>query len=275
MPLYTDQMGRQVEIIENPKRIISIVPSQTELLYHLGLDKEVAGITKFCIHPDEWFRSKKRIGGTKQLNLNEIRHLQPDLILANKEENTKAQVEELAQEFPVWTSDITTLEEALSMISAVGSIVNRNKEAGEMVHEIWKRFSSLFNSIQHRSGKKHLAVAYFIWREPYMSVGGDTFISHMLQYAGYKNVFQKQHRYPEININELQPMDCDLVFLSSEPYPFKQKHVEELQSVLPGIPIVLVDGEVFSWYGSRLLKAPAYFKELQLQVLSLMHAGSS
>src|SRR5436190_20217614 len=107
-----DQLGRNIELSGTPQRIISLVPSQTELLFDLGLDKEVIGITKFCIHPDEWFRNKTRVGGTKQLNLETIRNLQPDLIIANKEENTQEQLEILMSEFPVWISDIKTLEDA-------------------------------------------------------------------------------------------------------------------------------------------------------------------
>src|SRR4051812_42104384 len=108
-----------------PKRIVSVVPSQTELLYHLGLNEEVLGITKFCIHPQEWFRSKTRVGGTKTLNLETIRQLQPDLILANKEENEKDQIEALANEFPVWVTDVTNLNEAVQMIAAIGKLTGK------------------------------------------------------------------------------------------------------------------------------------------------------
>src|SRR5215213_9070876 len=106
MPLFTDQLSRNVEIIRSPKRIITVLPSQTELLYDLGLRDEVIAITKFCVHPKEWFQTKMRIGGTKQLNLQKIRDLKPDLILANKEENTREDIEELAKDFPVWISDV-------------------------------------------------------------------------------------------------------------------------------------------------------------------------
>src|SRR5687768_127683 len=119
--LYTDQAGRRVNIPSPPQRIVSLVPSQTELLYHLGAD--VAGITKFCIHPEEWFRSKTRVGGTKQLKPDIIASLRPDLIIANKEENEKEQVEALAKEYPVWVSDIHTLNDALDMITSLGDIL--------------------------------------------------------------------------------------------------------------------------------------------------------
>ncbi len=116
MPIFTDQTGREVSIPSHPQRIISLVPSQTELLFDLGLEEQVAGITKFCVHPEKWFRSKTRIGGTKNIKSALIHQLQPDLIIANKEENVKEQVEELAAHYPVWVSDIHDLQSALDMI---------------------------------------------------------------------------------------------------------------------------------------------------------------
>lgn len=239
-----------------PRRIISLVPSQTELLYDLGLDEEVVGITKFCIHPDSWFRIKTRVGGTKKLNLETIRALKPDLVIANKEENLKEEVEAIAKEFPVWVSEINDLDEALTMIHSVGALTGKQMPAESMVNEIRKRLDGI-----EKSGPKRKC-CYLIWREPYMTVGGDTFISHMLGYAGFENFFGAKKRYPETDLHELKNSDCGIILLSSEPYPFKEKHIAEIVSILPDIQIRLVDGEMFSWYGSRLLKAPGYFKDL-------------
>jgi ABC-type Fe3+-hydroxamate transport system substrate-binding protein len=259
MHLFTDQTGREIEIPNNPQRIISLVPSQTELLFDLGLDKEVIGITKFCIHPEEWFRNKTRIGGTKTLNLEKIRQLQPDLIIANKEENTKEQVEELDQEFPVWISDIKNLNEALDMIQLVGVIVGKENEALVLAKKIRSKFDGL-ESFKTKIQKPK--ACYLIWKDPYLSVGGDCFINDMMEYAGFENVFQSLSRYPEIKIEELNNK-CDLVLLSSEPYPFAEKHIAEVQALVPSAKIVLVDGEMFSWYGSRLLLAGDYFREMR------------
>jgi ABC-type Fe3+-hydroxamate transport system substrate-binding protein len=256
MPISIDQTRRNVFIADQPRRIVSLVPSQTELLFDLGLSEELVGITKFCIHPDKWFRSKTRVGGTKNLHLDVIRRLQPDLIIANKEENVKEQVEELAKEFPVWVSDVYDLLTALEMIEAVGSIVGKQEKALEMKSQIAQSFQELIPL------KPSLPAAYLIWREPYMTVGGDTFIHDMMQHAGFQNVFASSTRYPEVTIEELQQSRCQVVLLSSEPYPFRQKHVDELQTQLPDAKVVLVDGELFSWYGSRLLKAPSYFQSL-------------
>lgn len=259
--IVTDQLGRKVELQHTPKRIVSLVPSQTELLHYLGLEEEVVGITKFCIHPQAWFRSKTRVGGTKQLHLQKIRELSPDLIIANKEENVQEQVEALAADYPVWISDVNTLPDVLDMITTVGELVDRQEAAAELVQELRKRFAAI-----PPSPYPPLKTCYLIWKDPYMTVGGDTFIHAMLQQAGFANLFAQSSRYPEVTIEQLKELGCQLLLLSSEPYPFKQKHEEELQAQLPGTRILLVDGELFSWYGSRLLHAPAYFQQLRQQI---------
>jgi ABC-type Fe3+-hydroxamate transport system substrate-binding protein len=266
MPFFTDQLNRTIELKKTPERIISLVPSQTELLYDLGLDNEVIGITKFCIHPAEWYRTKKRIGGTKTLNIKEIKELKPDLLIANKEENIKEQVEELACEFPTWISDVNNLPQALQMIEQIGEITNTKENAHSLVQQIKKQFAN-YNEKQETRNEK-LRTAYLIWKDPYMSVGGDTFIHNMLTYAGFQNVFADKNRYPETTIEELRIANCELMLLSSEPFPFKQKHIDELQKHLPTTKIFLADGELFSWYGSRLLHTPAYFQKLQIALIA-------
>lgn len=249
-------MGREIEINFPPKRIISVVPSQTELLYHLGLDAEVIGITKFCVHPESWFRTKERIGGTKKLNIEKIRALKPDLIIANKEENEQQQIEELAKEFPVWISDIQTLPQALQMIQVVGLITGTEQKANELVEEIVAGFTKLHKAATPKR------VAYFIWYNPWMTVGADTFISNMIKTIGWQNVFADTTRYPEVTLHDLKQKDPEMVLLSSEPYPFKEKHIEEIKAVLPNADVQLVDGEMFSWYGSRMKEAVRYMQDL-------------
>lgn len=239
-----------------PQKIISLVPSQTELLYYFGLDKEVIGITKFCVHPQEWFKNKTRVGGTKSVNIDLIKKLQPDLIIANKEENVKEQIEEIAKQFNVWVTDVNNLEDALLMIKDVGELTNKNNEAATLITQIKAGFSQI------NKKDKNILSTYLIWQKPYMTIGGDTFINDMMKYCGFKNAFENRTRYPEINLNELRDSDCQLVLLSSEPYPFKQKHIDELKDILPDKKIILVDGEMFSWYGNRLLLAPGYFNNL-------------
>jgi ABC-type Fe3+-hydroxamate transport system substrate-binding protein len=243
-----------------PLRIVSLVPSQTELLFDLGLNEQVVGITKFCIHPANWFKTKTRVGGTKDINIAAIKKLNPTLIIANKEENVKEQIEELAKDYPVWLTDVNNLDDALKMIEAIGVLTNTQKNAHHITQKIITSFEQLAIT------KAPLNTCYLIWQNPYMTVGGDTFIHDMLQKSGFNNLFANQQRYPEINISQLLIANCQLLLLSSEPYPFKQKHIDELQVQLPHTKILLVDGEMFSWYGSRLLKATEYFKELSASV---------
>ena len=251
------------QLIYKPSRIISLVPSQTELLHWLGLENETIAITKFCVHPEAWFRNKERIGGTKAINIERIKALQPDLVIANKEENVKEQVEMLAEHFPVWVTDVNNLADAYGMIRDIGLLTGMENAALELVDAIKIKFDSIFQTVSINKG---IPTAYLIWKDPYMTIGGDTFISNMLETAGFINVFRNQERYPEITVAQLRTINCKLVFLSSEPYPFQQKHMEELQQELPGTKIVLVDGEMFSWYGSRLLEAPDYFIKLLTEI---------
>ena len=239
------------------QRIVSLVPSLTELLYDLGLDNEVAGITKFCVHPAIWFKTKERIGGTKNIDINKIKSLQPGLVIANKEENVKEQIEALQQFTRVYVSDVSNLDDALKMIADIGKLTSKEAKSSLIIKEIERKFLQL-----QQINQQKIPAAYLIWREPYMTVGGDTFINNMMQYCGFENVFKDQLRYPEMTVQILKELGCKILLLSSEPYPFKQKHIDELQPLLPGIKIVLVDGEMFSWYGSRLLLAADYFEEL-------------
>lgn len=239
-----------------PQRIVSLVPSQTELLHYLGLEAETIGITRFCVHPQEWFCTKTRVGGTKAIKQGIIHQLKPDLIIANKEENLKEQVEMLAGDYPVWVTDVSNLDDSLKMIADIGELTGKKEKAITLVEEIKKMFNTIILPIAP------LRVAYLIWQKPYMTVGGDTFINDMLLKCGFINVFSDRKRYPEINLTDLKTAGCQLLLLSSEPYPFRQKHVDELSAQLPACKIVLVNGEFFSWYGSRLLMAPAYFKKL-------------
>jgi ABC-type Fe3+-hydroxamate transport system substrate-binding protein len=251
---FRDHLDRRVVLENSPKRIVSLVPSQTELLFDLGLREEVVGITKFCLHPNEWFRTKQRIGGTKQLHIDKIRELEPDLIIANKEENNREDIEQLAKEFPVWVSDVKTLEDARKLITDVGDLVNQRENAVALLKEFNKQFQKL-KSLS-ASGKKAI---YLIWSNPNMVAGSDTFICAMLKASGLENAI-KEERYPELDSCDYETPD--LILLSSEPFPFKEKHVDEFRQMFPEADVKIVDGEMFSWYGSRLLKAPDYLLNL-------------
>ncbi len=238
-----------------PQRIVSLVPSQTELLFDLGLGERVVGLTKFCIHPAGAVRNVTQVGGTKQFRFEIIDRLQPDLVLGNKEENYREGIERLVAQYPVWMSDIYTLADALSMIRKVGELTGTADKAASLAATIGVGFARLVPAPPVR-------VAYFIWRNPWMVAGSHTFIDALLRHCGLTNVFGHLPRYPEVTEAQLREAQPDCLLLSSEPYPFAEKHREELQGLCPRARVLLADGEMFSWYGSRLVQSPPYLASL-------------
>ncbi|MBT0811351.1 ABC transporter substrate-binding protein [Litoribacter ruber] len=249
----TDQLGRNLTIPDEPQRIVSLVPSQTELLADMGLGKEIVGVTKFCVHPEGFKKSKTIIGGTKNFHFDKIRSLNPDLIIGNKEENYQEGIEALAKDFPVWVSDIYNLEDALDMMKSLGEMTSKQVEAERIINLVEYGFRRDF----FYKG----TVVYLIWKDPIMVAGRDTFVNCMLEKAGYTNLVDAS-RYPEMTVEEITALNPETVLLSSEPFPFKEKHLEDFKRRFPYANVKLVDGEMFSWYGSRLIKAPEYFERL-------------
>lgn len=260
-----DQLGTVHTFESTPQRIISLVPSQTELLYDLGLEDRIVGLTKFCIHPHHLKSTQKIVGGTKEVHLDKIIALRPDIIICNKEENTKAMVEELRTICPVWVTDIYAIEDNFRMIADLGQIFDCVETAQKWMDKLTFAWSDFSHFIKEKPFRK---VAYFIWRNPYMVAGSDNFINELLKRNHFDNVYDKDNgRYPVIEPEKMQEEGSpELVFLSSEPYPFKEEHVLEIRQYIPNAKIMLVDGEMFSWYGTRLLKAFGYFKELHQQL---------
>mgnify|MGYP003620293262 CR=1 FL=1 len=257
----TDQLGTSHTFDTQLVRIVSLVPSQTELLYDLGLEDNIVGITKFCVLPVHFKATKTIVGGTKNIKFDKIKALQPDIIICNKEENTKEIVEELSAICPVWVTDIYTIEDNLQMISDFGQLFNKRTEAQKWIDKINFAFQDFKHFIEDKPIKK---AAYFIWANPYMVAGNDTFINELLQLNRFENIYkEKEGRYPEIELKKIRlEGDPDYVFLSSEPFPFNDEHAFEIGRFTHHAKTVFVDGEMFSWYGSRLLKAFAYFKVL-------------
>lgn len=256
----TDQLNTTIRLEHFPVRIVSLVPSQTELLYDLQLEEQVVGITKFCIHPDQWFQSKQRVGGTKNVHIEKVRELQPDLIIGNKEENTQADIELLREIAPVWMSDIDTLEQALEMIIEIGKLTNRISESEHIADVIRINFEHFRPTITRK-----WTCLYFMWKDPYFTVGTNTFIHAMIEECGGINL-QTKPRYPEWDFS--QSVSPDVILLSTEPYPFNESHLAFFREKYPTSTLLLADGEYFSWYGSRLEKAPAYFKQLLTTIYS-------
>jgi iron complex transport system substrate-binding protein len=262
---YIDQLGTSHTFEKQPVRIVSLVPSQTELLYDLGLEDNIVGITKFCVHPVHFKATKTIVGGTKNIKFDKIKALQPDIIICNKEENTREIVEELSQICPVWVTDIYTIEDNLQMISDFGQLFNKRTEAQKWIDKIDFAYQDFQQFIKDKPIKK---AAYFIWANPYMVAGNHTFINELLQINHFQNMYaNKESRYPEVELKKIRlEGDPDYVFLSSEPFPFKDEHAFEIGRFTHHAKTVFVDGEMFSWYGSRLLKAFDYFKLLHAKI---------
>ena len=235
-------------------KVISLVPSITEALFDLGLtENKIIGRTKFCIHPEDKVKNVEIIGGTKNLNIEKIKALKPDLILANKEENVKEQVEILMKDFKVIVYNTETIEDNYYLVKSLGLLFNKEERAQIFNLKIYE----VLNEAKINSKIK---AAYLIWKNPYMTVGSDTFIHNILTEIGFENIFKNQTRYPEIQIEDLA--EADVIMLSSEPFPFKEKHIVELKEFYPEKKIIIVDGEAFSWYGTHIAKCENYFKEL-------------
>ena len=253
MKTVTDQLGRTVTYPYPPKKIVSFAPAITETLFSLNLQEHIVGRTRFCIHPKGIVEKAVNVGGTKDLKMERIHALQPDLIVVEKEENTKEMVEELEQHYPVYAFEVQTVEDALTMIATLGTIVDRTIEADALVHDI----RSAFTAFPKLYEKKR--VAYVIWQNPYMVVGKHTYIQSLLAQLGFYNPFiEFEGRYPTVTEAEFRAAKLDYVLLATEPFPFQEKHIPTFEKLTNGAKTVIVDGEMF-WYGVKMLEAIPYF----------------
>lgn len=243
-------------------KIVSLVPSLTELLFELGLGDEMVGRTKFCIHPNPQVKNIVKIGGTKTVKVDSVAALNPDLIIANREENTKEDVEALREVCEVYVSDISNFDDALKAIGDIGHLTNRAIASNDLIREIRDKFFELQMHIEEPK-----SVAYLIWKDPLMTVGEDTFIHDMLARSGFVNIFEGKKRYPIVTLDDIKNHQPEYIFLSSEPFPFKDKHIVQFAKAVPNTKVVLVDGEYYSWYGSRMRDAAEYFLGLRKRVL--------
>jgi iron complex transport system substrate-binding protein len=250
MLITSDELGRSVRVPRAPQRIVSLCPSLTETLFALGLGGQLVGRTRYCIHPQDKVRTITDIGGTKNPEIDDILALEPDLVIAEKEENRPEDIAALESHVPVYVTDVRSIPGALAMVRRLGRLCHRSSEAEDLARQIeerWREQSPLTYPVR---------VAYLIWRKPWMVAGDDTYISDVLDRCGLMNVFAgRPGRYPETSLEEIGQLAPEIVLLSSEPYPFKDRHVQEFANRLPGSKVLLVDGEAFSWYGARMLPA--------------------
>jgi ABC-type Fe3+-hydroxamate transport system substrate-binding protein len=254
-----DSMGNRVKWEVPAQRVVSCVPSVSELVYALGAGHRLVGCTKFCVYPPQLRDQCTLVGGTKNLNLSTIRNLKPDLIIGVKEENRKGPLEALKSEFPVYIADVVTLENALGLISDVGCLLGLEEQASQMIHSIRRDMEATTGPALAKRKK----VLYLIWKNPWMVAGGDTFIHHCLHWGGWDNLMHNHFRYPTVSMEEMKKWDPEEIFLSSEPYPFGEEDQMLLEKEFPSAKIRLVDGSLFSWYGSRMLQMKQYFASLQ------------
>jgi ABC-type Fe3+-hydroxamate transport system substrate-binding protein len=228
------------------------VPSITELVCELGLAGELVGRTGFCIHPGDTLKKIPKVGGTKSVNLKKLRALAPTHVIVNVDENRKETADALAGFVPnlIVTHPLAPLDN-LTLYRQIGSAFGREREA----EDLCDRFESAYQRIAKKTyGNKK--VLYLIWKEPWMTVSRDTYISRTLGLFGLHTVpAQADRRYPELE--DLESLDADLVLLSTEPYRFGEKHRAGLQAAL-GIPVYLIDGEMTSWYGPRAIAGLNY-----------------
>ncbi|MEE1131235.1 MAG: helical backbone metal receptor [Caryophanon sp.] len=244
-----DELQRTIELHEPITRIVSLCPAITETLFALGVGHYVVGRTRFCIFPTE-ASSVPAVGGTKDVNYDAIDALAPQLILCEKEENTKDIVNTLSKKYPVYVAQVETIAMAHTMIEKLGLLTNRVEAVSKLLNDITA------TSLPNMNGR----AAYMMWRKPYMVVGATTYISDVLETIGFTNPFTTHDgRYPTVTIEQLQDAQLDYLLLSSEPFPFAQKHIDELHSYLPNTRIQLIDGEMF-WYGAKMKETATYLQ---------------
>lgn len=252
---FIDDLAKEFIFKQAPRRIVSLVPSITELLFDLGLENQIKAITRFCIHPREKCSSVDKIGGPKDFKIDKIKALNPDLIIAVKEENDKDLVLELSKTHPVIVFDVQSYQSAICMIGQIGRITRTETKANELLEAInsSRQALKLINKIPKTA-------CYLIWNQPLMTINKQNYISEMLGLSGFINVFSDQtETYPQITDSEIEDLNPEYILLSSEPFPFNEKYQQQFQNKFPNAKVILVDGEMFSWYGSRMIKAFHYF----------------
>ncbi len=238
-----DALGRSLEIRRPPERIVSLVPSLTELLFDLGAGPRVAGVSDYCLHPAAALAKLPRVGGQKDPDLEKLTALAPDLVVVAKEENLRRDVERLdTAGVPVYVTDCKTLDDATRLPFQLGAAVGAPRAASDALHQ------ALVDGIaeaRRAAPQPPLSCICFVWRDPWIAAGGDTYLSDVLAACGAFNLLANERRYPKLELSKALNMRPDLIVLPSEPYPFSEAD-------LPSVPNgVLVDGTVLCWYGAR------------------------
>jgi ABC-type Fe3+-hydroxamate transport system substrate-binding protein len=266
MPPHVDASGVAVELPRPPRRIVSLIPSTTEILCALGLGDALVGVTVYCVEPRDVVRGKTRIGGEKDPDLARIRALKPDLVVANVEENRREDIDQLrAWSIPVWVTYPRTVVEGIRLIGELGEVTGAGARAREMLREL----EPLYARVERATGNRPaVAVFYPIWRGPYMTVNGDTYIHDMLRVCGGRNIFaDRPERYPTVTLDDVAARRPAVILLPDEPFRFRRAHLADFAAYaeVPAVRdgrIHLVDGKPFSWHGPRIAEALRTLPEL-------------
>ena len=239
-------------------RIVSLVPSITELICDLGLAEQLVGRTGFCVHPRAVVRQIPKVGGTKDIRLAAIQALKPTHVIVNVDENRREGAEALAAFVPeVIVTHPLAPRDNLDLYRRLGAIFDRRSEAEGLCEQFEQAYAELRSGAPRRDEQ----VLYLIWREPWMTVARDTYISRTLALVNWHTTPEDTSlRYPEIRIEEYAGR-VDRVLLSSEPFHFKERHLAEVRAAVPGAEVALIDGEMTSWYGSRAIRGMRYLGE--------------
>jgi ABC-type Fe3+-hydroxamate transport system substrate-binding protein len=250
MPSYTDATGREVSLSARPCRIVSLVPSLTEALFAFGLAEEVAGVTRYCVEPAE-ARRRPKVGGTKNVDVARVAAMEPDLVLANVEENTRDDVEAMiAAGLRVFVTYPRTVAGAIAELQLLAEMTDATAAAEPIVSAAEWALERAEAANQRRTAVRTFCP---IWRNPWMTIGPDTYIHDFLRACGAENVYgDAPDRYPMVALTDVAARRPEAVLLPDEPYRFSRKHVPEVIETLGDVRTYLVDGKSLCWYGPRI-----------------------
>ncbi|MBI9038391.1 MAG: ABC transporter substrate-binding protein [Bacteroidales bacterium] len=259
---FFDGLGRTICLDKIPKRIVSLCPSITETLCELGLADKIIACTDYCVHPIDVVKNFNKIGGPKNFSEEKILNLKPDIIFAVKEENETCKINRISKKVPTYVFDINSIQEGIEMIKTLGNIFEIQNISDCFIEKMQEGYKNLTKV------NSNIKCLYLVWKQPYIAVGGDSFIDSVLYQINIKNCLRNsKKKYPKIKLKLLENQ-FDLLILPSEPYSFSENDIDGFEKIFPEKEIIKVDGEMFSWYGTHQLKAISYLQKLVINLNS-------
>jgi ABC-type Fe3+-hydroxamate transport system substrate-binding protein len=257
MKKIIDIAGNEIQLKEPPERIVSLVPSLTETIIDLGCVNQLAGCTGFCLEI-EGTAEAREIGGVRDPDIELIRSLNPDLVLAGREENQKKDIEMIKGFSRVYVCEPRTVGDAIGIINDIGVLLHETETASawaRKIHEYRVKLNEL------RQDTTPVRFGYLVWWDPMMVAAGDTYISSLLEEGPFLNAFGDMKRYPQVEESELINRDMDIIFISSEPYGFDDNLIGDIRKLTGDIPVERIDGRMCGWYGTGTCKGLKYILE--------------